>query len=87
MKISLKGLTTACELSEEGISKLEERSVEIMQSEEQRGSKSHGQVAKFTYSALVTQGFTVWILGTDMALLIKPCSGRVPHSTTRRTYN
>ena len=29
----------------------------------------------------------VRILGADMAPLIRPCSGSVPHSTTRRTYN
>ena len=29
----------------------------------------------------------VQILGTDMAPLIKPCWGGVPHATTRRTHN
>ena len=29
----------------------------------------------------------VRILGEDMAPLIKPCWGGIPHSTTRRTYN
>ena len=29
----------------------------------------------------------VRILGADMALLIKPCWGGVPHATTRRTHN
>ena len=29
----------------------------------------------------------VWILGTDMAPLIKPCWGSVPHGTTRGTHN
>ena len=29
----------------------------------------------------------VWIPGADMAPLIKPCWGGVPHSTTRRTHN
>ena len=29
----------------------------------------------------------VWILGTDMAPLIKPCWGGVPHATTGRTHN
>ena len=29
----------------------------------------------------------VWILGVDMAPLIRPRCGGVLHSTTRRTYN
>ena len=29
----------------------------------------------------------VRILGTDMAPLIRPCWGGIPHATTRRTYN
>ena len=29
----------------------------------------------------------IWILGTDLAPLIKPRWGGVPHSRTRRTYN
>ena len=29
----------------------------------------------------------VWILGADMALLIKPCWGGIPHGTTRITYS
>ena len=29
----------------------------------------------------------VWILGVDMAPLIKPCRSGIPHATTRRTHN
>ena len=29
----------------------------------------------------------VWILGTDMAPLVRPCCGSIPHPTTRRTCN
>ena len=29
----------------------------------------------------------VWILGVDMAPLLRPCWGGVPHATTRRTPN
>ena len=29
----------------------------------------------------------VWILGEDLAPLIKPCRGGVPHSRTTRIYN
>ena len=35
----------------------------------------------------VAQCFLVQILGVDMALLIKPRWGSVPHATTRRTHN
>ena len=29
----------------------------------------------------------VRVLGTDMASLVRPCWGSVPHATTGRTYN
>ena len=29
----------------------------------------------------------IWILGADVALLVRPCLGSVPYSTTRRIYN
>ena len=32
-----------------------------------------GKVVKFARSALAAQGFAVWILGTDLAPLIRPC--------------
>ena len=32
-----------------------------------------GRVVKFSSSALASQGFTGWILGMDVAPLIKPC--------------
>ena len=38
-----------------------------------------GIVVKFTHFALVAHGLQVWILGTDLAPLIKPCCGGIPH--------
>ena len=38
-----------------------------------------GIVVKFGPSASVAQGSQVQILGADLALLIKPCCGGIPH--------
>ena len=38
-----------------------------------------GVVVKFLHSASATQGSRVQILGTDLALLIKPCCCGIPH--------
>ena len=38
-----------------------------------------GIVVKFIHSTLAAQGSLVWILGVDLAPLIKPCCGGVPH--------
>ena len=32
-----------------------------------------GQVVKFAYSTCMAQSLLFWILGADLALLIKPC--------------
>ena len=40
---------------------------------------SGGAVVKFANSALAAQGLQVQILGTDLALLVKPCCGGTPH--------
>ena len=45
------------------------------------------RVVKFSHSALVVQGLTVWMLGTDYTLLSKPHHGSIPHRRTRMTYN
>ena len=37
-----------------------------------------GTAVKFACSASATRGSLVWILGTDMAPLGKPCCGRCP---------
>ena len=36
-------------------------------------------VVKFTCSALVAGGSQVWILGVELALLIKPHCSDIPH--------
>ena len=46
-----------------------------------------GRVVKLVSSASAAQGSPAQILGTDMAPLIRPCWGGLPHATTRRTYN
>ena len=51
-----------------------------------RGQLS-GVVVKFTCSALAAWGSPVWILGVDLAPLIKPCCGSIPQRRARRTYN
>ena len=38
-----------------------------------------GIVVKFTHSALVARGLQVRILGADLAVLIKPHCGSIPH--------
>ena len=38
-----------------------------------------GVAVKFARSTLVAQGLLFRILGTDLALLIKPCCGSIPH--------
>ena len=42
------------------------------------GGWPSGTAVKFVCSALAAQGLLVQILGTDLALLIKPCCGRHP---------
>ena len=37
-----------------------------------------GTAVKFVPSTLAAQGSPIWILGLDLALLIKPCCGRRP---------
>ena len=52
-----------------------------------RGGVGTGPVAaKFMHTTSVAQGSPVWILGVDIAPLIKPCSGGIPHGRTKRTY-
>ena len=46
-----------------------------------------GQVIKFALSAVAAQGFAGSDPGKDMALLINPGRGGVPHGGARRTYN
>ena len=43
------------------------------------GGQPGGVVVKFVCSALVAQGSQVQILGTDLALLVKPCCSSIPH--------
>ena len=38
-----------------------------------------GVVVKFTHTASVAQGSQGWILGVDLALLIKPSCGSITH--------
>ena len=38
-----------------------------------------GTVIKIALSASAAQGLQVWTLGTDLALLVKPCCGCIPH--------
>ena len=42
-----------------------------------RGQPS-GAAVKCAHSALAARGLPVWILGADMAPLVKPCCGRHP---------
>ena len=42
-------------------------------------SKILGAVVKFAHSASVARGLQVQILGTDLALLVRPCCGGIPH--------
>ena len=48
-------------------------------------------MVKFARSTSAAQGSPVWILGVDLALLIRPCCGGVPHreleGPTARIYN
>ena len=37
-----------------------------------------GALVKFAHSASAAQGLPVWIPGTDLAPLVKPCCGRRP---------
>ena len=37
-------------------------------------------MVKFVHSTSVAQGSQVWIPGTDLAPLVKPCCGRIPHN-------
>ena len=49
-----------------------------------------GPVAEWLSSrALLRQSrvLPVWILGADMAPLVEPCWGGIPHAVTRRTHN
>ena len=41
-------------------------------------------MVKFACSALVALGSQVWIPGADLAQLIKPCCGSVPHTKQRK---
>ena len=43
------------------------------------GGWPDGVVGKFTRSALAAQGLQVRIPGVDLAPLIKPCCGGIPH--------
>ena len=55
-----------------------------------RGNSGSGLMAKWLSSCALLQQprvSLVWILGADMALLIRPCWGGVPHTTTRGTHN
>ena len=45
-----------------------------------------GRVVKFACSASAAWGSLVQILGTDLAPLIKPCCGGIPHRRARMTY-
>ena len=38
-----------------------------------------GTVVKFTHTALVAWSSWVWIPGTDLVSLIKPCCGNISH--------
>ena len=46
-----------------------------------------GPVAEWISSLQRPRVSPVWILGMDVAPLIRPCWGSVPHATTRRTHN
>ena len=46
-----------------------------------------GRVVKFTRSAAAAQSFAGSNPGPDVAPLIRPCWGGIPHATTRRTHN
>ena len=45
-----------------------------------------GVVVKFSHSVSLAQGSQVWILGADLAPLIKPCCGSIPHKTEEDWY-
>ena len=38
-----------------------------------------GVVVRFVHSASVARGSQVQVPGTDLALLVKPCCGGIPH--------
>ena len=55
-----------------------------------KGFWGAGPVAKrLTLRTLLQQPrvLPVQVLGADMALLLRPCWGGIPHATTRRTCN
>ena len=45
------------------------------------GGRPGGIVVTFMHSALAARGSQVRILGMDLALLVKPCGGSIPHKT------
>ena len=56
----------------------------------EKGIRGPGPVAEWlSLHALLwlPRVLPVRILDVDMALLIRPCWGHVPHATTRRTHN
>ena len=60
---------------------------EILVKEGKAGSWPRGQVVKFAHSSQWPRILSFGILGRNMAPLIRPCWGSVPHATTRRTHN
>ena len=50
------------------------------------GGWPRGRVVKFARSTSAARGSPVQILGADMALIIKPRCGSIPHRRTRMTY-
>ena len=46
---------------------------------QERGGQPGGVVVKFACSALAARGLQVWIPWVDLAPLVKPCCGGIPH--------
>ena len=47
---------------------------------------ANGIVVKFTCSASAAQGPQVWIPGADLALLVKPRCGGIPHKIEKEWH-
>ena len=66
------------------------KSRQTTQVNQKNGNAGASPVAEWSSSCALLQQLRVSlvrILGADMAPIIKPCWGSVPHSTTRGTFN